>query len=80
METTTYTVKELMDKKLVPFSKHYLMRLIRRGELKKSNELSHSVNYIIALNIGNGEKRARWAVELSEINEWRKRARELSKR
>lgn len=74
------TVAEIVRLKMAPVTKRQLLGLIQNGEHKKNGELKHSVNYILGTNLGIGGKRARWGVELSELEAWAERAKGTFKR
>ncbi len=76
MNELPLTLKEVLERRLVPISKDQLMKLVKYGERKKIDKLPEGINYIIAMNTGNGSIRARWSFDPGEIQAWYDRARQ----
>lgn len=76
MENNLLTPRQIIESKIIPISLRQLMKLVKFWEEKKNNRLQDGINYILASNIGIWEKRSKWVIEKSELQEWIARSKE----
>lgn len=70
------SIEHILESGLCPVGRQQLLKLIKNWEDKKNGELRDGIGYILAMNVGIGNKRARWAVAREEIEAWQERAKE----
>ena len=75
MSKEIFQISQIQNSDILPIGRSKIMRLIKNGELFKEKKLKEWENYIIAMNISDGDKNARWRIEREEIEEWKKRAK-----